>query len=484
VKEIRQPPNAAAIVNSLRAIGYSFNTAVADIIDNSIAAGASAIEISFRVSPAYVAITDDGCGMTEAELILAMRHGGTGPSTVRQADDLGRYGLGLKTASLSQCRRLTVVSLSGGSLCAARWDLDEIERQNDWILTLPDEEEARNLPGVADLLRTGRGTAVLWENLDRATAGDSAKAEALQRLVLDCGDHLSLVFHRYLAPERGRGLTVLVNGRTLEPADPFMLKNPYTEFAGEETHMIDGEKVGVKAYILPHIGKMTPDELEHAGGRQRLRDTQGFYVYRNRRLITYGTWFRLLGRDELTRLARIQIDTPNALDHLWGLDVKKSTASPPEAVRTLLRQIIQIVADKSTNVFKERQRRGTANADITYLWERSKVRGGLRYGINRAHPLVAAFTADLTTEQLRQLERIFSAVELALPVRQIYVDQASNEPVEQSTDDITDALTALLEDLVRGTEPNRRRALIDDLLHVEPFRNHPAITRSIIEAMT
>jgi hypothetical protein len=372
------------------------------------------------------------------------------------------------------------VSLRGGQLCSARWDLDEIERTDDWILILPDASQALSLPGVDKLLEFGHGTVVIWEQLDRATAGDASPGEALQKQFLDCGDYLSLVFHRYISPETGRRLTLTLNGRALEAADPFMLKNPYTEFAGEESYLIDGKKIRARAYILPHIGKMHPEELERAGGKQRLRDMQGFYIYRNRRLITYGTWFRLASRDELTRLARIQIDIPNDLDHLWRLDVKKSAATPPESVRELLRHVIRVVAVKSENVFKERRRRGVADTVITYLWERTKARSGVRFDINRGNPLVESFVESLTTIQYQQFERLLSAIELALPVRQIYIDQAGNEAVDQSPD-TGDRLAELLTDLTSGLDSERRQKLIEDLLNIEPFKNYPQLTRSLVE---
>lgn len=478
--EMLQPPRPSAIINSLRAIGYSFNTAVADIIDNSIAAGATRVDISFDIDPAWVAIVDNGRGMSRDELILAMQHGGTGPNDARAAEDLGRYGLGLKTASLSQCRRLTVVSIKHGIVSAACWDLTEVERRDNWVLLLPREEQFSKLPCYNDLTQFNHGTLVLWEDFDRATAGETDKGAALQKLVLGCGEHLGLVFHRYLAPEIGKRLEITVNRRQVEAADPFMKNNPYTELAGEETKVIDGHKVGIKAYILPHISRITHDEIERAGGKDRLRDTQGFYIYRNKRLIIGGTWFRLLGRDELTRLARIQIDIPNALDHLWGLDVKKSTAHPPEEIRRILRQIIGVVAQKSVNVFQERRRK-KVNDPITYIWEHSRVRDAVRYDINRNHPLISGFLEDLSAKQRAVLNRILDTIEYTLPIRQIYVDQASNESIEQGTVETEERLRELLTDLLAGcASDSEREQILQGLRTLEPFSLYPNATMNLI----
>lgn len=480
-REIIQPPRPSAMLLSLRAIGYSFDTAVADIIDNSITAGASRIDIAFDVNPGWVAIADDGCGMTGDELIDAMQHGGIGPLEARSPEDLGRYGLGLKTASLSQCRRLTVVSMKDGHLRAARWDLDEIERRNEWVLKLPDREEIEQLPGRALLMQREHGTLVLWQELDLAVAGEPDPQRALQQLVLECGDHLGLVFHRYLEPEFGKSLAITVNLRPVEAADPFMRRNPYTEVAGEETRFVEGHKVYLKAYILPHFSHINAAELERAGGKETLRDTQGFYLYRNRRLITWGTWFRLLARDELTRLARIQVDIPNSLDHLWGIDVKKSTAHPPEQVRQLLRQVIGFVANKSVNVFNERRRR-RQNDPITYVWERSRIRNAIRYDINRDHPIIRDFDAELTPKQHRNFERILDTIELTLPARSIYLDQASNDPIEQDEPETAGHLKELLSELLARC-PGRleRDRMISAISTVEPFSSHPKITNALLQ---
>ena len=479
--EMLQPPRPAAILNSLRAIGYSFNTAIADIIDNSISAGAQRVDVSFDIDPAWVSIVDNGHGMSRDELISAMQHGGCDPNDPRAPQDLGRYGLGLKTASLSQCRRLTVVSVKDHLVTAARWDLNKIEQEDKWILLLPREAELIDLPGFADVVATGSGTLVLWEDLDRATAGEADKGHALQRLVLNSRQHLGLVFHRFIAPEVGRrALTITVNRRSVDAADPFLRNNPYTELAGEEMKFIDGQKVTLKAYILPHISRISEQELDLAGGKERLRETQGFYVYRNRRLIVWGTWFRLLSRDELTRLARIQIDIPNSLDHLWGLDVKKSTAHPPEEVRQILRQIIAIVAQKSVGVFRERKRK-KGQDPITYIWERSRIRDGIRYDINRSHPLVSGLSESLEPSERALLFRILDAIELALPVRSIYVDQASNEAVEQSESNVETTLSALMKDLLGVcTTDAERQTLLDGLRHMEPFTRYPKITANLL----
>ena len=132
---IEFPPYAPTLIESTRAIGYSLNAAIADIIDNSIAACSKTIDIFFfPVGDAYIAILDDGVGMDSNDIDIAMQYGSKDPLDIRDKRDLGRFGLGLKTASLSQCRVLTVISKKGNSIEARRWDIDYVSQTGQWSL--------------------------------------------------------------------------------------------------------------------------------------------------------------------------------------------------------------------------------------------------------------------------------------------------------------------------------------------------------------
>jgi hypothetical protein len=484
MREVIHPPKAPAMLASLRALGYSFEAAVADIVDNSVAADASRIDIQFRPEPRpYVAVVDDGHGMSGDFLLEAMRHGGTGPESERDARDLGRFGLGLKTASLSQCRRLTVVSLQAGVLSAAAWDLDRVEEESDWVLQVLESDEAAVLPHVSELLQRGQGTVVLWQGFDRATAGESSEARALGELVDLAASHLSLVFHRYLVNDDGHpGLTIAVNNRRLEPVDPFLTSHQSTQSLPSESVRIEGVTVTLRPYILPHLSKMSAADLVLAGGEDGLRRNQGFYVYRNRRLITYGTWFRLIRQEELTKLARVRVDIPNSLDHLWALDVKKSMAFPPEAARAGFRRVVDRIAGTSRRVYQFRGRR-TSTGDVTHLWDRLIVRNGIEYRINREHPLVVD-VRDVE-EATTRLEQLLRSVEMSIPTDSLYADMAADRNVQKSgnDEDVALFLRDLAERMVTalGSDEGAVARLLDGLDRLEPFSAHPLITRNLAE---
>ena len=372
MKTVDLPPYAPTLMESTRAIGYSIEAAIADIIDNSIAASASRVDIDFfPIGESYIAILDNGWGMTSESLIAAMQYGSRNPLETRDENDLGRYGLGMKTASLSQCRILTVLSKKAGVLTGAQWNLNHIQRAESWSLLLIDEEEAKKYPSFDKLNQYENGTLVIWQDLDKFAVGETDIAEAFTRKMELIREHLSLVFHRYLSGEPGlKKLDIRMNEQSVEPQDPFLIKKS-TQLMDDEVIIVRGQKVRVKPYILPHTSKLTQKELKALGGKDGLRKNQGFYVYRNKRLLVWGNWFRLMRQGDLSKLARVQVDIPNSLDDLWTLDIKKSTATPPEEVKRNLSVIIQKISEgsKRTWTYRGKKEKSKGKGSTVYYPE-------------------------------------------------------------------------------------------------------------------
>ena len=482
-EEIFLPPVAADLLESMRALGYSFESAVADLLDNSISAQARNIDIRFSPFDApYVAILDDGIGMSPEELTAAMRHGSKNPTVIRGADDLGRFGLGMKTASLSQCRRMTVVSLKDGALSGRCWDLDHIAVRQDWILLRIPAETIKTLPMAENLLISGHGTLVLWQGFDRLTAGEHSIQSALGNRMDQLRDHLALVFHRFLAPTIGdQGVAISINNNPVRAIDPFLTRNKATRELPQEEFWLAGDRVTVQSYILPHISRLSSADLELAGGEDGLRRNQGFYVYRNRRLISWGSWFRLVRQEELTKLARVRVDVSNQLDHLWKLDIKKSATIPPEPLREVLRQIIGRITDGSRNVFLFRGKKASSDK-VVHAWDRTIVRDGVTYKINRSHPALEALFTPLAEPQLQLLNEILEVLEESLPLDAIYLDMAShNRPPVVEDDDRRTSLeqiaNTILTTIGRGSDAGIR--FIETLATIEPFCFNPAIAKEI-----
>lgn len=481
------PPRASSLSESMRDIGYSLEAAIADIIDNSITAAASRVEIwfEFDTPEPVLGIVDNGKGMNREELIDAMRHGSLHPRSQREADDLGRFGLGLKTASFSQCRELTVVSRKNVQYSGAVWDLDIVSEHDEWILGILDETEIRGLP-YADKL-TGDGTLVLWRRLDRLCDGETANAsqDALFEKMEAVDRHLALVFHRFLAAEiRQKKLEIFINGHQVEPFDPFCLKNKATQLLPEEFVRIDGHTITIQPYILPHHSKLSPKEHDYYRNRSEFVSNQGVYIYRNNRLMAWGNWFRLVPKGEATKLARVRIDFPNALDEYWTIDIKKSRAWPPRQVKDKLRQIINRIAEQSTRIHTGRGRRLFEDVAIPF-WLRHPEHGGTCYSLNREHPVLQAFENSLDDGKQKLFLEVLEIIEKSIPVEAIYSDYSTNpktfEEAEEMDGEEIRAKLHMLFDILSAENQMNEEQFRETVSNLKPFCAYPKEIQGIIK---
>ena len=485
MSELEVTPYAPAFIESMRAVGYSLESAVADLVDNSISAKATSVRIQFRpFDNPYVAIIDNGEGMLADELTEAMRHGGRSPMETRLPHDLGRFGLGLKTASLSQCRKLTVVSYKNGALAARCWDLDLVAERKAWILRLADHhEEIIELPHVDELIEQGRGTVVLWQDLDRLAAGEASVESALGSKMDQVREHLAITFHRYLAGEPGLiRLNVEINNNPVSPIDIFLASHKATQQLNRDAFSVQGHEIRVQPFILPHISKLSAADLKLAGGEEGLRRNQGFYIYRNRRLIIHGTWFRLARAEELTKLARVRVDIPNALDHLWTLDIKKSSAHPPEIVRRNLGRTVDRIAEGSRQTYKFRGRK-TQRDGIIHAWNRIQGRDGISYNINREHPVVAALSESLDDDQRQLFRCVLDTIESTYPADSLYADMASDRPRVIDEQDLASLRELALQVLDAARNLRGRNTLLGILHTIEPFSSYADLTNEIVKEL-
>ena len=476
------PPKPSPLIESIRAIGYSLSTALADLVDNSIAAQAKTVRIfsTLETSDLKVGILDDGVGLTEDELLEAMRLGSRSPLEERAETDLGRFGLGLKTASFSQCRMLTVVTRTNGTTASARWNLDHIAESGRWQIQLPDDLTA--IPWTEHL--GSSGTLVVWEQLSlRTDNGDSGRNMAdFVRQMDEARSHLELVFHRYLSGEPGRRrVSIEMNSRSLESFDPFHSRHPATIAGPEERIRILDEDVLVQAFTLPHHGKVTPAEWERYGGPEGYVRNQGFYVYRERRLIIHGTWFGLARQMELTKLARVRIDMPNTLDGAWKIDVKKASAQLPPPVRERLRRIIEPLGAASKRVYKSKGRKRIEENRIP-VWNRIQNKNEISYRINDEHPMVLDLLSRLSPEARGDLLRVIEVAGASLPMDALFADLGGDG--ESVVGNATSEQALRFATLATFGHLRRTAGSIEDVLTMmrvaEPFRSNWERTEEII----
>jgi hypothetical protein len=468
-------PNPIALLESMRAVGYTPESAVADIIDNSISAGARVIEVNWDPSEnPYVAILDDGIGMDSDELTNAMRLGSTNPNEERKLADLGRFGLGLKTASMSQCRRLTVISKKDQKISIRRWDMDLVAKLNKWIIEIPKLEDIKQDRLVEKLKKQENGTVVIWENLDKLISGAKDTVSEITTKFKPLEDHLALVFHRYLKPENfDEKILITLNDKNIPALDPFLKNNHLRQKLEGQTITHELGVISVTPYILPPVSHMSNDDIFTAGGAEGLRTSQGFYIYRNKRLVIWGTWFRLVNKDEFFKLARIQVDVPNSFDSLWALDIKKSTAFPPEIIRKGLKDLIPyfISNSRSTIVYSGRKQLNSKNSP---LWIRIEKYGKARYVPNIDHPVIQAITEKLENKSINSIEKLFNLLSTGLPMQAIYADMTTDSYLANSQLDIEEIVQTIKEiKIVTGIE-------YEKILKMEPFINYHSIHKKII----
>jgi hypothetical protein len=431
-------PEPAGMVASLSSLGYSLPAAIADLVDNSISAKAANIDIEFTWAgqDSWIAVVDNGEGMSADELVTAMTVAARGPATPRTATDLGRFGVGLKSASFSQARQLTVATAVSGEWHVRTWDLDVVEKFGEWRL-LHGADEA-----TADLLdrirgRADHGTVVLWRRLngyhvDGVSEDDERTQKQFYAEAARAESHLGMVFARFLTGSRRR--TMRVSGSPVEPWDPFLSGHPSVQPLPVEQLPLGTGSVRVEAFVLPSAQRLTPTEYEKAGGPRGWLDQQGFYVYRRDRLILAGDWLghRGVRREEKYNLARIAVDIPAETDVEWGVDVRKSSVVPPVGLRPHLRRIALQARRKASDVLRYRgQIAARTHGDpLLYAWNVRRANDQVICRINRGHPLVRAALrpGGTSADDVRALIRLLEETVPVTALRVMHETDASDDP--------------------------------------------------------
>ena len=471
-------PKASSMIETFRAIGYSLETAVADIIDNSISAGAKNIRINryWRGGKSIITIEDDGRGMTNNELVQALCPGGQNPLEQRSETDLGRFGLGLKTASFSQCRKLSVISRKSG--CAPvywSWDLDYIAQSDKWELIkwIPEEFEH-------SLDNKGSGTMIIWSDLDRVVAPDTSQTnqnaqEKFSHSLDRVKRHLEMTFHRFI---ENKSISIYWGEHPIEPWNPFCEEEDATQIRPEESIGF-GSSVKMKGFVLPHKNKFSSEEAyKRAEGVNGWPAQQGFYVYRGNRLLLAGDWLGLFRKEEHYKLVRIQIDIPNSLDFDWQIDIKKSKAYPPAKCLEQLRSYANDVRARGCEVYRHRGKILKQRAGVCFqpLWLEKKKDNKWSFVVNREHAMVQSIKKMAKDHPEQAIETLLKFIEEAIPTETIYIDKAQNDTEQKqpySDMDISivkNMLSTIYNNqLAQGLSEVQAKAFLKS---VEPFNNY------------
>ena len=419
-----------------------------------------------------------------------MTLGDKSPLDARNASDLGRFGMGLKTASFSQCRRLTVASRQGNKCSAClRWDLDAIaaDPKAGWMLFEGPARGSEKYMIQLDSMKSG--TIVLWESMDRiVTPGFTA--DDFNDLIDTIEVHLAMVFHRLIGGPRAR-LKIFLNKRAVAPWDPFMSGHPAKPWSSPIVKKItDVGPVEIECHVLPHKDRLTDREFERGAGPEGWTAQQGFYVYRNERLLVAGGWLGLgqgrpWNREEAHRLARIRLDISNNADAAWKIDIRKSTARPPVSLRGWLFQYAENTRNIARETFAYRSAPNTSNGRVTVeqAWRVEKVKAGIRYKIDEKHPSIAA-ALDSCGANLPLVRAMLRVIEETVPVQRIWLDTSESKetPLTGFTGEPPDAIKEVLltfySDMIcrKGMSPVAAKLA---LLNTEPFQKYPALVANL-----
>ena len=461
-------PPAGALIQSLRSIGYTFNSAVADIVDNSVDAKASRIEIEITpgdVDQFSVSICDDGHGMSFEELKQAMSLGSKSPEFTRKAQELGRFGMGLKTASFSQAKILSVITRRAEEeWVGLRWDLDHVAKTNHWSVKVLGEHGIKSiLDSMANSGALKQGTIVRWEQCDRLIpeGSDSDVRDKIYKdTVYELQCHLGLIFHKFLGPRGSAEL--LVNQKKLEPSDPFCVSKgkdavsstlSFEEQYAEKSPLRDAPEspITVKGFLIPHPDRFRSKEaLFKVAPHGDFIASQGVYVYRGGRLLSWGDWHRIVPRDQSNRLARVEVNIPNSLDLSWRLDIKKSKVELPTLFRNWLKPKIQELTGQSQKNHKGRITNPRLNKNPVWVRNFDRSQNAVSYEINKKHALVETMSKEIKGACDREFKALMQLIECSLPADQISNDIGArvtigiNHQDEELPNQVKDLLVSLV----------------------------------------
>jgi hypothetical protein len=413
---IQTQPSATPVIQALRSIGYNAQTAIADIVDNSVDAKTEYIHIEFEydMGNGYIRIEDNGIGMTDEELQQAMTIGSKDPRKKRAKEELGRFGMGLKTASFSMGKRLSVITKKDGLVSERCWDLDYVSDKNEWLLYESIPSEIRNRIGQVE---GNSGTIVFIDRLDRFCGFDTHKVlkqDSYYSKVKRIQKYLEMVFHVMLE----KGLIITVNGNSLYPWNPFLEGNPRRIEGEEQIIRVNKKKVRITPYVLPHPTTFNQSDYKYAGGVKGWSDQQGFYIYRENRMVSYGEWFGMFPKDVPSELVRIKIEFTNEADDDWKIDVKKSSITVPDEAKEDLQAIAKYYRQISQEIMLYRTKatrtggkiKGTLNT-----WELATDDINSAYVLNRTHPVLTEVLKAVDNDVRKKINVYLKLVELGSP---------------------------------------------------------------------
>ncbi len=377
-----------------------------------------------------------------------------------------------------------MISKKKGVVSAYVWDLDLVQKMKDWVMIECDAEQIKAIKYASYLDTVEHGTVVLWEDFDFIEKASANTYAELNKLQESTSKYLSLIFHRFINGETQNPLKIKINNFTIEPLDPFLENHKKTnirrrvEIPIKDTDGIE-RMVYVQPFVLPFQKDLSPEDKRLSGGLENYRSKQGFYIYRNKRLIVWGTWFGR-PRDELTKYARIKVDIPNTLDDIWGIDIKKQNAKIPSSIKNRLTKAVDDAMDVAVKAQTYRGRIEKIDDTVDYIWDRVKIRENQYvYRINRDSRIFDLLKEKASDEVMTRLDMVLTEIERSIPYQQIYIDKSQNRMDEEvATDQRKSELleeAEMLISMARLMGNTDRSEVVEKLFVSEPFISYPEL---------
>lgn len=461
-------PNPEFLIKSIAEQGYSLETALADLMDNSITANATRIEVLTKIDaePFILFLSDNGDGMGKESLKKNMQFPSKSPEEIRSVGDLGRFGLGLKTASFSQTRNFTVLSRKKGSddFFALTWDVNHLKKSKKWEMIINSKEEINQIltqynSASKDHLNSCNqfipNTIVVWKGLYKFEnyVNEKNKQEAIKEEITNTtSEYLSIVFHKFMERQNHK-LKIRINNSFVYPFNPFPNENSSLRLLEPLQKEFGEDFVKIQGFVLPNSSIKESKENSNSWTPQHksLMDMEGLYIYRADRLILFGGWNGLIKKMPRLQLGRLKIDIGNKVDHLFHLNVAKSQINIPHDLKNaFLRAIVDLKTEAQKEYFNHgiksfKQKPSDQNSELFYKIATNK---GVLLKLNDEFPLLNSLKSSLNTKQKGELNFILKiSSNLINTVRQVDNIQITGDSIKDgiSIDEIVESIKQLLD---------------------------------------
>jgi len=420
---IKATPVPDFLIKSISEQGYSLEAAIADLIDNSVTANSSVIQVlvDTETEPFQLFLADNGDGMSAHELVNNMQFPSSNPEGVRSLEDLGRFGLGMKAASFSQTRKFTVISRKKGDdkYFGLTWDVDHLVQTKKWELLVNTELEIDGL--IKDFNKLNKdfngcisnfspNTIVIWSGLykfEKYLKEYNRKKSLYREVVQNTTEHLAIVFHRFL-DNTHNPLTIRVNNSHIRPFNPFPESQQSLRKLEFRQRGFGNDNIKLEGFILPS-SSIKESQQPNSGWttpNKSLLDMEGVYIYRSNRLIIYGGWNGLIRKAPRLQLARLRVDIGNKADHLLHLNVAKSQVIIPHDLVEAFKGYIKELTSEAEKEFFNRGIRKFDNKpnskDVKFLKKIHSNKGPL-LELNHEFPLLKEIVNSCENKQKKQM---------------------------------------------------------------------------------